>query len=192
MKRIVTCLVLNLLFALPISADTAEKFIFDNQHSYVQWQVEHFGFSNQTGKWFVNGELTLDKENPQNSKVVATINLADLITGLPKLDSELKDKQFFNIAQFPIAKFESNRVELINSSTARVDGILTLHGRSEPISLNVKLNRTGKNPVTNKMTVGFSANTVLKRSDFGIKAYLPNIGDEVKIQIGAEAYQADA
>ncbi len=57
------------------------------------------------------------------------------------------------------------------------------------MTLNVTLNKVGKNPITEKMTAGFTATTTLKRSDFGIKTLLPDVGDEVKIEINAEAYK---
>jgi polyisoprenoid-binding protein YceI len=68
---------------------------------------------------------------------------------------------------------------------------LTLHGVSKPIVLNVKLNEAALSPITNKMTLGFSATTTLKRSDFGINALSPGLSDEVQIDIGAEAFKAD-
>jgi polyisoprenoid-binding protein YceI len=43
-----------------------------------------------------------------------------------------------------------------------------------------------------QMGAGFTATTILKRSDFGMNAYLPNLGDEVVIEIGTEAYQEPA
>jgi polyisoprenoid-binding protein YceI len=53
----------------------------------------------------------------------------------------------------------------------------------------VTLNKVGKNPISDLMTAGFSATTAIKRSDFGIKTLLPDLGDDASIEIGAEAYQ---
>ena len=64
---------------------------------------------------------------------------------------------------------------------------LTLHGVSKPITLDVKLNKVGVSPINDKMTVGFTATTMFKRSDFGMNSFLPGVGDEVKIDIEAEA-----
>jgi polyisoprenoid-binding protein YceI len=57
--------------------------------------------------------------------------------------------------------------------------------------LNVKLNKIGENMMKLK-TAGFSATTVFKRSDFGIISYLPNIGDDVMLDIQAEANVSSA
>lgn len=183
-----SCLgLLAAVISLPCFAKV-EKFILDPQHSYVSWSIDHMGFSTQTGKWFVNGNLTLDKDHPENSQVQATIEIADLITGIPELDKHLKEKIFFDAAQFPKATFTSTKVTLLSDKSAKVFGNLTLHGITKPIILDVSLNKVDKNPINDKMTAGFSAVTILKRSEFGINAFAGKLGDEVHIKIGAEAY----
>ena len=65
-------------------------------------------------------------------------------------------------------------------------GKLTLLGVSRPLELRVKFNRAGVDPYSLLYTGGFSADAKFKRSDFGIKKYIPDIGDEVTIHIEAE------
>jgi polyisoprenoid-binding protein YceI len=179
--------IIGLVTALPLYAD-AEKFSLDNQHSYVLWEIEHLGFSKQVGKWYVDGFVILDKEHPDQSKVEATVNIANIVTGLPELDKHLKGKEFFDVVQFPKATFISNKVDVIDDTSAKVTGTLTLHGIAKPVVLMVKLNKTGKNLINDKTGVGFTATTSIKRSDFGMTTFLPSLGDDVTIQIGAEAY----
>lgn len=168
-------------------AYAAETFTLDPKHSYVEWHVSHFDFSSPSGKWYVTGTVLLDKEHPQKSKVDATIDLANLVTGLPDLDKHLKGDVFLNVAKYPTATFVSDKTIVTHNDSAKVHGILTLHGVSKPVTLDVKLNKTGVSPVTDKMTAGFTAETTFKRSDFGIISFLPGVGDEVKISIQAEA-----
>ncbi|HBD9292055.1 TPA: YceI family protein [Legionella pneumophila] len=160
----------------------------DNQHTYVLWKVKHLGFSTQAGKWYASGQLVLDKDNPQQSKVNVTIKVDDIVTGIPELDKHLKGKLFFDTKQFPTATFVSNRVEVMGENKAKVYGMLTLHGVTKPIILNVILNKAGINLLNDRETAGFSATTSLKRSDYGIKALIPEVGDDVEIEIEAEAY----
>lgn len=168
----------------------ADVWTLDPQHTYVLWHVSHLGFSTQAGKWYATGTLDLDKDNPESSKLHVTINLSDMATGLSELDKHLKGKQFFDVAQYPTATFASTKVNLTGEKSAMVTGMLTLHGVSKPVVLDVKLNQSGMNPISNKMTVGFSATTTINRSDFGMTTLLPSIGDEIKIDIEAEANQA--
>ena len=184
--------ILSFIFIMSVRAAetyTAENYKIDAKHSYVLWQISHFGFSEQTGKWYAEGELQLDEKNPQNSKVNAIIRLEDMVTGISKLDEHLKKEDFFDIANYPNAKFISNKIIMTGKDSAKVEGMLTLHGVSKPVVLNVKLRKVGMSPITNKMTAGFTATAKLKRSDFGMKTYLPGLGDEVKILIEVEAYK---
>ncbi|MHB1947232.1 MAG: YceI family protein [Gammaproteobacteria bacterium] len=185
--RLLALLVLSLTFINPAMA-ASETYVLDPFHTYVLWHINHFGFSNPSGKWLADGTLVLDEAHPENSKLNATIKVGDMITGIPKLDEHLKSKEFFNIAQFPMAKFVSDKVT-VSGNTAKVHGMLTVHGVTKPVTLDVKLNKIGVSPITNKKTAGFTATTTLKRSDFGMNTYLPGLGDEVQINIEAEAYQ---
>lgn len=192
MKRTFTWIIIFFsLLLTPLTQALAAREIFtiDPQHSYVLWHISHFGFSNPSGKWMVHGTLELDKSQPQNSKVDVTIRVAEVITGIPELDKHLKTKLFFDTAKFPTATFTSDRISMTGKKTAKIYGTLTVHGVSKPIVLNATLNKVGPNPISNKMSVGFSANTQLKRTEFNINTLSPGLGDEVKISIELEAYK---
>lgn len=178
-----------LLVLLPLigSAQAADTYTLDPGHTYVLWHINHFGFSNPSGKWFANGTVILDETKPDNSKVDVTIQTASIDTGIPKLDEHLKSADFLDVKQYPTATFVSDKVQMTGKESAKVFGTLTLHGVAKPVVLNVKLNKLGLSPISNKKTAGFTATTQLKRSDFNIKAYLPGLGDDVKIDIEAEA-----
>lgn len=188
MKKLSTVVLASLL-TFGHATTHAEQFTLDNQHSYVLWHIKHLGFSTQAGKWYVNGTVDLNKEHPENSKVDVNVKIADVVTGLPELDKHLMGPQFFDVSKFPEATFVSNKVVVTGKDTAKVTGQLTLHGVSKPVTLNVTLNQVGPNPITNNMTAGFTATTTIKRSDFGMGTLAPALSDEVKIEIGAEAYQ---
>lgn len=187
-KKITTFLLMGLAFTSLFSA-TLEKFTIDPQHSYVLWQIQHLGFSNQSGKWYAQGILLLDKDNPQNSKVEAKIDIGKMITGIPELDKHLKGKQFFDLKQYPEATFVSDKIEVLGKNKAKIHGVLHLHGIAKPVVLDVTFNKAGKNPINDRMTAGFSATAKLKRSDFGMNTLLPDLGDEVSLHIEVEAYQ---
>lgn len=176
------CLYINPVLAL-------ENYKLDPNHTYVSWQVDHFGFSHPSGKWVANGNLQVDKSNLANSKVNVTIKMDDLSTGIKEFDNHLKGKMFFQTDKFPTATFVSDKVEMSDNQIHKVYGTLTLKGVSKPVILEVTPNKTGINPVTEKETMGFSATTQIKRSDFGISAFVPDVGDDIKMQIEVEAYK---
>lgn len=183
---VLSCLIV--LFSGAVTA-ASETLTLDPAHTYVLWRINHLGFSMQSGKWYANGSLVIDKDKLQNSKVNVTIPVAEIITGNPELDKHLKGTLFFDVAQFPLATFVSDKVDVTGKDTAKVHGILTLHGVSKPVVLAVKLNQTGVNPISDKMTAGFSATTTIKRSDFAMTTLLPSLSDEVKLDIEVEAYK---
>lgn len=189
MKTIIrTASLLSVMLALPILAHAApENYTLDTSHTNLVWSINHFGFSNPSGKFTkVEGSLVLDEAAPATSKLNVTVSPANILTGIDKLDEHLKSKDFFDVAQFPTATFASTKVELTGKETAKVTGDLTLHGVTKPIVLDVKLNKIGTN-MMGKKTAGFSATATLKRSDFGIVTYLPNLGDTVGLSIESEA-----
>ncbi|MAI62046.1 MAG: polyisoprenoid-binding protein [Micavibrio sp. TMED27] len=172
-------------FALPALA--ADTYTLDPMHTAVTWHLNHFGFSNPSGKFMnADGVVVLDQENPAASKVNITIPVAAIDSGVPKLDEHLKSKDFFDVEAFPTASFVSTKVEVTGENTAIVHGNLTLHGVTKPVDLDVKLNKLGEN-MMNKETAGFSATAMIKRSDFGIVMYLPALSDDVRLDIEVEA-----
>jgi len=186
MKRLALISALSLLPLTHVVAAT-ETYTFDPNHTSVNWQINHLGFSNPTGKWYANGTLELDSAKVQNSKVNITIKVGDMVTGLPELDEHLKGKLFFDVEKFPTATFVSDKIDVTGSESAKIHGKLTVHGVTKPITLTVKLNKKGANPLNNKITMGFTGTAELKRSDFNMNTLLPNLGDDVKLSIEAEA-----
>lgn len=175
----------SLFFALP--AQAIEDYRFDPNHTYVLWHVSHFGFSTLSGKSMAKGILSFDEKKPENSKVSVVIDMTHLTTGIEKFDSELKSSKFFDVKRYPTASFESAQVKIKRGKTGKVYGVLTIHGISKPVVLSVKLNRRGMHPYYQKKALGFSAHTMIKRSDFDVAAYTPGVADEVNIDIQAEA-----
>lgn len=170
-----------------LSAQAAETYKLDPSHTAITWHVNHFGFSTPSGKFMsVDGEVTLDEKNPAASSVKVTVDVSGINSGVAKLDEHLKTPDFFDVAKFPTATFASTKVVPTGKDTAKVEGNLTLHGVTKPVTLDVKLNKIGENMMKLK-TAGFTASTTIKRSEFGITTYVPNLGDDVKIEIESEA-----
>jgi len=68
----------------------------------------------------------------------------------------------------------------------KVTGDLTVHGVTKPVVLDAKLNKSGEHPMLKVPAIGFDATATIKRSDFGVGAYVPNVSDEIKIRITTE------
>jgi polyisoprenoid-binding protein YceI len=125
--------------------------------------------------------------------VDVTIPLNTLNTGVPALDEDFRSTDFFDTARFPSAMFKSTRVEKgAVKGQLKVTGDLSLHGVTKPVTLDVIIVKVGTNPRTSLPTVGFDALTTLKRSDFGLGKYVPQVGDEIQMHITSQAVDAQA
>ena len=166
------------------SAVTAGNYVVEPGHTQVEFKLLHIGFTYYSGVFSnVSGTLVLDPAKPSASKLDVTIPINSVATTSTKLDGELKSATWFDADKFATATFVSSAVTRTGKDTAKVAGVLTLHGVSKPETLTVRFIGAGVNPLDKKYTAGFEATGTIKRSDFGVKTYLPLIGDEVKLTI---------
>lgn len=171
---------------------TAGTYTADAAHTMVVWEVDHLGFSKYTGIFGdVTGTLVLDPKNPAASKVDVTIPVSKVTTASAGLTSHLlragKDggKPDFFGATPADAKFVSTSVVLDgDGDEAKVTGNLTLNGVTKPVTLDVDFHGAGVG-MNKKETVGFQAETTIKRSDFGISMGIPYVSDAVELEIHA-------
>lgn len=181
-------LLLACLMAAPAMA-APRTFVLDSNHVNIDWKVSHFGFSSPSGKFVgAQGKVVLDEAKPENSSVEVTLSPKQVMSGVPKLDEHLQKADFFDTAKYPDTKFVSTKVTPTGKNTAKVDGLLTLRNVTKPVTLDVRLNKLAPN-MKKMNTAGFSAKTIIKRSDFGMTSYLPDVGNEVEISIEAEAIE---
>jgi polyisoprenoid-binding protein YceI len=155
-------------------------------HTRVLFSVSHLGFTTWYGEFTnVSGTLTLDPKKPAGSALEIHIPVATVSTTNAKLDGELKSDAWLDATQFPEIVFKSTKVTETGKDTAKVTGDLTFHGVTKPVTLAVKFNAAGTNPLDKKYTAGFEVSGQIKRSDFGMKTYVPLIGDDVDLIISA-------
>jgi len=166
-------------------------------HASIVWNVSHNGLSNYTSRFTdFSAEMNFDADNPIKSTLTATINPLSVRTDHPDgpdWDTTLgTDEKWFNGNAFPAITYKSSSVTLTDENTGAVQGELTLLGVTKAVPLNVTFNGA-RNFASygDRDLLGFSATATLKRSDFGITALLPGIGDEVTVTIEAEFLQAE-
>lgn len=167
----------------------AGTYAADSNHSLIGWEVNHFGFNDYYGLFGdVAGTLTIDPANPNAAKVDVTIPVANVTTASKGLTDHLlragKDggkPDFFGPAPAP-ARFVSTSI-VAKGMTAMITGDLTLNGITKPVTFEAEFTGAGANPFNKKATIGFEAETSIKRSDFGINTYVPFVSDEVELDI---------
>ena len=154
-------LVGSLPAALPAAAENMKV---DPAHTSAMFMVTHLGYSRMIGRFNkVSGDIVFDQKNIGKSSVQVVIMTGSVDTNHEKRDAHLRSPDFFNAKEFPEMKFVSTKVEKTGDKTGKIHGNLTLLGVTKPVTLDVKFNRMGPNPLPqyNKiMTAGFSASTI--------------------------------
>ncbi len=169
-------------FAAPVT------YKLDPAHTSVVAQWNHFGFSNPFAHFGnVEGTLVYDAANPGNSSVQVTLPLSGLESFTPKFNEHLRSADFFDAASFPNATFKSTKVEVVGADKFKVTGELTIKDITRPVVLDATLNKAADHPMSKAPTIGFDATTTISRTEFGVGAYAPNVGDTVTLRITTEA-----
>ena len=133
------------------------------------------------------GAIGFDSANPAASKLNVDVKTGSLQTQFGPRDADLKGADWFNVAEFPDMTFVGKTFTKKGDKTGEVTGDLTLLGVTKPVTLEVTFNKAGVRPTDKADTVGFSARGSLKRSDFGMKTFIPYIGDKIDLIIETEA-----
>jgi polyisoprenoid-binding protein YceI len=189
MKRLAPIVAALLLVAGGAAAKPAH-YDLDPNHTQVLISWTHFGFSHPSARFdTITGDFNFDAADPTQSSILVTIPIASLDTGVAKLDEHLKGPEFFDAAKFPTATFKSTSVQRVGDHALKVSGDLTIHGVTKPEVLDVTINKIGEHPMGGT-AAGFDARIVIKRSEFGIGGYVPNISDEIPISITTETHPA--
>ncbi len=180
--------------ALALASLSAQAATYTFESNYTQGVARwvHLGFANPSLQFGQGeGRLEFDPANLANAQVTVTIPLDKFTTTVPDLDDHLRSADFFETAKYPTATFKSTRVEKgAMADQYKVSGELELHGVRKPVVLDAHLNKIGVNPRNNLATIGFDASAVLKRSDFGLGRFVPQVSDEIRVEITAEAAEA--
>lgn len=159
----------------------------DPQHRYITFSYLHQGYSRPMVRWRSwDGTLDWDAENPEDSSVSITIDVDSVDTGVDEFDGHLRGERFFDVANHPEITFESTSVSRSGDDTGTITGDLTIKGNTKPVTLDVTFNKGAFDERNNIYKLGFSGTTTVKRSDFGVDAYVPYVSDEVDVTIETE------
>ena len=174
--------------ALPFSAASAADYEIEPVGSFVTFNVSHFKVGKAFGRFNdFSGAVSYDPENVAASKLEFTIQAASIDTGFKKRDDHLRNKDFFDVVQFPEITFKSKSV-----SDGKITGDLTMLGVTKEISAPSDIAGIGTHLGKKKPILGAVATFTVKRSDFGMKFGLPDaIGDEVEITVSIEALEKE-
>ncbi len=166
---------------------SAETYTIDPRHTFPAFEVSHYGFSLQRGRFNkLGGKLDLDAAAKKGS-VDITIDMASVDMGFEDWNKQMRGERFFQTDKFPQARFVARDFAFDADKPAPVSGELTLLGVTRGVVLRVSQWRCARHPILPRQLCGADLETTIKRSDFGMTTNLPGIGDDVRITIPVEA-----
>jgi len=192
---------LSIVFVLLATICNVDAAIYkiDSEHSNVSFGIRYL-VSNTGGNFHIfSGNIVYDMEKPEEIQIQATIQAESIDTDNVKRDRHLKSDDFLNVEKYPIITFTSSKTELndgvgavgdLEEDIIFVEGKFTMHGVSKTITLPVRFLGKDVHPYKQKEVVGFSAKTVVQRSDFGVNNWTDKAGvlsDDVDVRLTIQA-----
>ena len=164
----------------------------DPNHTFPSFEADHFGgLSVWRGRFdTTSGTIAFDKDKGTGN-VDITVDASSIDFGHEKLNEHTKSAEMFDVAKFPTATYKGTLGKVVSGSPTEVQGQLTLHGVTKPVTLKINSFKCIMNPMIKKEVCGADASGTINRADFGI-----NYGDkygfkmDVKLQIQVEAIKA--
>ncbi|WP_028535362.1 YceI family protein [Paludibacterium yongneupense] len=185
-------LVSSLAFVAAPALAAPLTYTIDPGHTNAGFEVGHMGLSLQHGEFTqVSGSIVLDPDS-HSGRIDVTIDANSLTSDYPARDSHLKGESFFNVAKYPTLTFSATLLKFDGVSPGEINGNLTLLGVTRPVALRVTHFAHAINPMDGRDSYGVNADAWIKRSDFGMTAYLPLLSDDVNLHITVEAAEAKA
>ena len=170
------------------AAFAADTYKIDSNHTYPSFEADHFGgLSNWRGKFEkTEGTIVVDRAN-KTGTVDITIDANSLDFGHAKMNEHAKGPDMFDVAKYPNATYKG-KIVFKGDVPSTVDGQLTLHGVTKPVTLTINSFKCIQHPMLKREVCGADASATFNRADFGVD-YGVKMGfkPEVKLAIQVEA-----
>jgi polyisoprenoid-binding protein YceI len=178
-----------LLLCGGLASSTPATYTIYSKISRVTLSLEHQGFIQLHGALKITpGSFVFDPQDWSASSVDVTMPAKSIDMGDAFWNTQIQaDSSWKNLFATPHIRFRSTRVERSDATHGVLHGELTLAGVTRPVALQMRVNKMGRNAVTEKEAIGITASSTIKRSQFGLDAYADLVGDELAVQIQLEA-----
>jgi polyisoprenoid-binding protein YceI len=166
----------------------AEKYVIDTKgsHAFIHFRIQHLGYSWLTGRFNTfSGSFEYDEKKPAEASVQVEIDIASIDSNHAERDKHLRGDEFLDVDKYPKARFESTSFTENNDGTAVLKGNLTLHGVTNPVTIDVEHIGHGEDPWGGYRR-GFEGTTRFGLADYGINYNLGPKSKEVELIISVE------
>jgi polyisoprenoid-binding protein YceI len=163
----------------------AGTFVVDPLHSVLIGSLLHQGLEHFTFRFRrFDARFTYDPAKPDNPNIEVSIDPLSLDTNVAGFDAYLAtNDRYFNVVKFPEIKFVSTSLKRTGPDKGVMAGNITFLGVTKPLNFDVTFIAVSKG--RNGSSVGLSATTTIRRSDFGFAKDSEGLSDEVAVSVDA-------
>lgn len=186
--RFSSTLLLSALVTLSAAEAAPVKYTIDSNHTYPSFTADHMGgLSTWRGKLNKSsGTIVLDRE-AQSGSIDVTIDMSSIDFGHEKLNAHVKSAEMLDAAKFPTATYTGKLAKFENGKPAEVQGSLTMHGVTKPVTLKIDSFLCKPHPLTKKEVCGANASGRINREDFGVSygkqmGFNMNVGLAIQVE----------
>jgi polyisoprenoid-binding protein YceI len=173
------------------------EWTFDGPHTAAHFVVKHLLIATVRGSFsHVEGRVVIDDEDVSRCSVTAAIHADSLYTGSWARDQVLRGEHFLALTRYPRILFRSTGVARAPRGDLLVSGVLTIRGRSRPVTLEVRGPTAAVRDRSGRAVRALVARARFDRKAFGMtwQAGLEGggvlVGDEVDVEIAAALVRA--
>lgn len=191
MKKLfsLACLALStgMACAAPVS------YVIDPSHTFPSFEADHMGgVSVWRGKFNKSsGKVTMDRA-ASTGEVEIVIDMDSIDYGFDLMNDKAKSAELFDTARFPKSIYKGRLDGFVNGAPTKVSGVLTMHGVTKPLTLQINSFKCIPHPMLKRELCGADALATLNRADYGIDAGKPwGFSMDVTLRIQVEAVAAE-
>lgn len=180
-----------LLLASAVAAPAAEStFHADPVHSSATFTATHLMVSHVSGTIPIkDASIALPDGSNIPTSVHADLDPSGVDTHNSDRDSDLRSPHFFETATYPQMNFVSTKITQTDATHFTIDGTLTMHGQSKPVTLTAQyLGRMEDQ--RHRVHVGYTAKTTIDRTQWGMTYGNPFASNSIDLEIDVEAVKS--
>ncbi len=163
----------------------AADYDIDSSHAFIQFRISHLGYSVLAGRFNqFAGRFSWDQANPQASAIEVEVDTASIDSNWAERDKHLRGADFLDVEKFPKATFKGTKYTG-DAKGGKMEGTLTLHGVTKPLTLDVQFIGAGPDP-WGGFRAGFKGQTTLRRADFGMTYQLGPTAETMEFDLFVE------
>ena len=180
--RTTIAVVIGLILSATMPLTFAADYVIDTAHSFIQFRTQHLGYSWLYGRF--NTFQGTFRYGSGEHQIQLKIDTASIDTNHAERDKHLRSSDFLEVDKYPLATFQSTQYTGTDAA-GRLEGMLTLHGVTKPITLEISRIGEGDDP-WGGVRAGFIATTQFQRRDFGIDYFLGPASEIIEFELSIE------